>query len=315
VRLKSLLGLALVLACISAATKDARSDEDFFQGKTITISTFTTPGGSYDTYSRLLARHIVKFIPGRPAAIVINQPGAGGLLALNYAGRVAPRDGTFLTLAGVGMLLQGALDGQGMQVSLRDLRWIGNFTKVDNVLMTWPTSKAKTINDAQAGIVVLGSVGAGSIDAQLPAAFNALLGTRLKVIPGYPGTAQTLLAMERGEIEGKVNAWASLKSELPKERAASLNVLLQMGPTPAPDRGPVLWLADRVKADRRKQAVAEFLSLILAISRPLAAPPEVPDDRVKLLRRAFDATMKDQEFLSEAQRSGFDIDPMTGEDV
>lgn len=310
-----LLGFILLFPALCVAGREARSDENFFQGKTISISTFTPPGGSYDTYSRLLARHIPKFIPGRPNAIVVNQPGAGGVLALNYAGRVAPRDGTFMTLAGVGMLLQGALDAKALQVSLRDLRWIGNFSKIDNVLATWPTSKAKTIKDAQANVVVLGSVGTGSIDAQLPAAFNALLGTRLKVIPGYPGTGQTLLAMERGEIEGKVNGWTSLKSELSRERAASLHILLQMGPTPASDLKSVPLLVQMVKGDSEKVAVAEFLSLILAISRPLAAPPDVPNDRVTILRRAFDATMKDPDFLSETQKSGFDIDPMTGEEV
>jgi tripartite-type tricarboxylate transporter receptor subunit TctC len=263
----------------------------------------------------MLARRISEFIPGRPTIVVVNQPGAGGLLALNYAGRVAPRDGTFMTLAGVGMLLQGALGGAGLQVSPRDLRWIGNFSRVDNVLATWPTSKAKTIKDAQTSGAVLGSVGTGSIDAQLPAAFNALLGTRLKVIPGYPGNAQTLLAMERGEIEGKVSGWTSLKVELSSERAFGLNVLLQMGPKPAPDLPSVPLLIDLVKGDRLKEVVAEFLSLILVISRPLAAPPGVPDDRVTVLRRAFDATMRDPEFLSEARRSGLDIDPMGGEEV
>jgi tripartite-type tricarboxylate transporter receptor subunit TctC len=309
------VGLILLITNLSAACAEASSEATFFQGKTITISTFTPPGGSYDTYSRMLARHFAKFIPGRPTVIVVNQPGAGGLLALNYAGRVAPRDGTFMTLAGVGMLLQGALGGQGMQVSLRDLRWIGNFSKIDNVLATWPTSKAKTIKDARNSEVVLGSIGVGSIDSQLPAAFNTLLGTRLKVISGYAGTPQTLLAMERGEIEGKVNGWTSFKSELSKERASSLHVLLQMGPAPASDLPSVPLLADLVKGDAQKEAVAAFLSLILAISRPLAAPPEVPNDRVAALRRAFDAVMKDQEFLSEAQKSGFDIDPMTGEEV
>jgi hypothetical protein len=121
--------------------------------------------------------------------------------------------------------------------------------------------------------------------------------------------------MERGEIEGKVNGWTSFKSELSKDRASSLNVLVQMGPTRASDLRSVPLLTDLVSGDIQKKAVAEFLSLILVISRPLAAPPEVPIDRITLLRRAFDLTMKDQEFLSEAQKSGFDIDPMTGEEV
>ena len=115
------LGFLILISGAPVASAETGADANFFQGKTITISTFTPPGGSYDSYSRMLARRISEFIPGRPTMVVVNQPGAGGLLALNYAGRVAPRDGTFLTLAGVGMLLQGALGGAGLQVSLRCL--------------------------------------------------------------------------------------------------------------------------------------------------------------------------------------------------
>jgi tripartite-type tricarboxylate transporter receptor subunit TctC len=289
--------------------------EDFFAGKTITISTFTSPGGSYDTYARLLARHIGQFIPGRPAVIVLNQPGAGGLIALNYAGKIAPRDGTFITLAGVGTLLRGVTGGQGMQVALHDFRWIGNFTKVNDVLATWKTSPTKTIEDAKQHEVLLGSVGVDAIDAQLPAAFNALLGTRFKVIVGYPGSKETLLAMERGEVEGKVNGWSSFKGELQDERISNLNVLLQMALTADADLPNVPLFVDLAKGNPDREAVAQFLSLTMAISRPLAAPREVPSDRVDILRRAFDAALKSPEFLDEAERTGFDINPMTGEEV
>ena len=311
-----LVGAAAIFCCaLIAALAEARSDDDFFRGKTMTISTFTPPGGSYDTYARLLARYIATYIPGHPTVVVVNQPGAGGLLALNYAARLAPRDGTFLTLAGVGVLLQGELGGAGMYVSLRDLQWIGNFSKVDNVLATLPDSTATKIEDAIARDIVLGSVGAGSIDAQLPAAFNSLLGTRLKVITGYPGNAQVLLALDRGEIEGTVSSWTSLKAAMSKERSAKLHVLLQMGPTPAPDLPTVPVLGDLVKADESKLAIADFLASTLTVSRPVAAPPEVPPERVNILRRAFDSTLKDASFLDDLTRTGFDIDPMTGEEV
>ena len=287
--------------------------DDFFAGKSITISTFTPPGGSYDTYARLLARHIGRFIPGRPNVIVLNQPGAGGLVALNYAGKVAPRDGTFLTLVGVGLLLQEATGGQGMQVSLRDFRWIGNFSTVTSV--TEKASRTKNIFDAMKQEVLLGSVGIGSIDAQLPAAFNALLGTRFKVFFGYAGSKEILLAMERGEVEGKLNGWSAFKAEMPPARLAELNVLAQVGLAPDAELPNVPLFADLAKADPQKAAVAAFLSLSMAISRPLAAPPEVPQERVEMLRRAFDAALKSPELLADAQKVGFDINPMTGEEV
>src|SRR3954453_18498635 len=280
-RILGYLGLALVL--LLSQLPVARAD-DFFAGKSITISTFTPPGGSYDTYARLLARHIGRFIPGRPNAIVLNQPGAGGLVALNYAGKVAPRDGTFLTLVGVGLLLQETTGGQGMQVSLRDFRWIGNFSKVTNAIVTEKASRTKNIFDAMKQDVLLGSVGIGSIDAQLPAAFNALLGTRFKVFFGYAGSKEILLAMERGEVEGKLNGWSAFKAEMPPARLAELNVLAQVGLAPDTELPNVPLFADLAKADLQKAVVADFLSLSMAISRPLAAPPEVPQERVNMLR-------------------------------
>jgi tripartite-type tricarboxylate transporter receptor subunit TctC len=311
-----------ILGCVGLATalllwplQQRSFAQDFFAGKSITISTFTPPGGSYDTYARLLARHIGRFIPGRPNVIVLNQPGAGGLVALNYAGKIAPRDGTFLTLVGVGLLLQEATGGQGMQVSLRDFRWIGNFSKINNAIVTEKTSRTKTIADAMKQEVLLGSVGIGSIDAQLPAAFNALVGTRFKVVFGYAGSKEILLAMERGEVEGKLNGWPAFKAEMPPSRIAELNVLAQVGLAPDADLPNVPLFTDLVKTDAQKASVAEFLSLSMAISRPLAAAPEVPADRVEILRRAFDATLKFPEFLADSQKAGFDINPMTGEEV
>jgi tripartite-type tricarboxylate transporter receptor subunit TctC len=163
--------------------------------------------------------------------------------------------------------------------------------------------------------VLLGSVGIGSIDAQLPAAFNALVGTRFKVVFGYAGSKEVILAMERGEVEGKLNGWSAFKSELPASRLAELNVLAQVALARDTELPNVPLLTELVKADAQKAAVAEFLSLSMTISRPLAAAPGVPGDRAELLRRAFDAALKSPELLADAQKTGFEINPMTGEEV
>jgi tripartite-type tricarboxylate transporter receptor subunit TctC len=289
--------------------------EDFFAGKTITISTFTAPGGAYDAYIRLLARHMGKHIPGRPNLVAVNQPGAGGLLNVNYAGKVAPQDGTYLTLVGVGLLTQEVIGAASLQVSLRSFKWIGNVSKDNNVVATWPTSKARTIEDAKRQDVTLGSLGAGSIDAQLPAAYNALLGTRFKVIFGYSGTPQALLAMERGEVDGKENTWTSFKTTLGAERANALNVLIQNATAADPELPKVPLLIDLVKGDVKKEAIARLLSVTLEISKPLAAPPGVPDERVQLLRKAFVDTARDPEFLADAQKTGFPIEAMPGAEL
>lgn len=300
--------LASMIGCVGPAI----AQEPFFAGRTLTFSTFTPPGGSYDTYLRLLTRHISKYVPGNPNTIVFNQPGAGGLTAVNYAGKVAPKDGTFMTLVGVGLFMQEAVGLPGMQVSLKEFNWIGNFSVVNNVFATWTTAKVKSLDDAKRGPVLFGSVGAGSIDAQLPLTVNALLGTQFKVVPGYPGSPAVILAMMRGEVDGKVNGWPSFKVEVPPQQRSELIPILQLGLEKDADLPDVPLLRDLVKGDPKKGAIVEFITLSLAPSRPLAAPPDVPRDRVQTLRNAFDQTMKDPGFLADAAKTGFDIHPMDG---
>jgi tripartite-type tricarboxylate transporter receptor subunit TctC len=313
--LASWMRMSLALAVLASLPPPSLAQEDFFRGKTLTFSTFTPPGGSYDTYLRLLTRHIGKHIPGNPSAIVMNQPGAGGLMAVNYAGRIAPQDGTFLTLVGVGLFMQEATGLPGLQLSLKDFNWVGNFSTVNNVFAVWSTSKIKSVEDARQMPSLMGSVGAGSIDAQLPAAVNALIGTKFKVVHGYAGSPAVILAMKRGEVDGKVNGWPSFKVEVPAVERQDLRVILQLGLMKDPDLGDVPLLMDLVKGDARKEAMVRFITLSLAPSRPLALPPNVPKERIDLLRRAFDRTMEDPAFLADAGRTGFDIAPMTGEAV
>jgi tripartite-type tricarboxylate transporter receptor subunit TctC len=314
VRIRHAVVVAAAL-CV-ASSPPSRADE-FYTGKTITLSTYTGPGGGQDTYLRLFARHFGKHILGRPGVVVSNQPGAGGLLAINHAGKVAAQDGTFLTLVGAGLPVHEATGRPGLQVSLGEFKWVGNLSQSNAVLLLWHTSKIKTLDDAKVQQAVVGATGAGSISAQMPAVYNALLGTRFKTVFGYEGSAKLNFAMQQGEIDGRGTAtWASIKTTLPNAiRDGHLNVLLQVGLRKEADLPNVPLLSDLVRGEPQKEAVARFLSLAMAIARPIAAPPGVPDGRVVLLRHAFDAMMQDAEFLAEAQRLGAEIDPMSGADV
>jgi tripartite-type tricarboxylate transporter receptor subunit TctC len=303
-----------IAAMLVIASSGAAMADDFYAGKTITMSTHSDAGAGYDTYLRLLGRHMGKHIAGRPSFIVINQPGAGGLLAANYAAKSAPQDGTFLTLVSQGLLVIEATGGKGLRTSLGAFKWLGNFSQSNNVTVTWAASGVKTLQDALRREVVVGATGAGSATVVGPTLYNSLLGTRFKVIQGYSGSGQINLAMQRGELDGHATStWTSIQTMLHDEiRDGKVNVLIQTGLRKEPDLPDVPLLLDLVKDDPKKLTIAQFLSLAVSVARPLAAPPGVPDERVELLRRAFDATMQDAEFLAEARVLRSEVDPMTG---
>jgi tripartite-type tricarboxylate transporter receptor subunit TctC len=310
-------GCCVTLLVAFAAIAPAQAQSTGFAGKTMTLMCHTAPGGGYDAYVRLLARYLGHFLPGNPAIIVVNKPGAGGYVAANYAANVAPRDGTFMLLMQQSTLLDEPMGQSAMPTSLRDFNWIGNLSQSNNLLVTWRTSPVKTIGDAQKREAPIGASGANSTAAQIPAFLNAILGTRFKVVLGYEGGAAINLAMQRGEVEGRGSGtWATYKSTSTADlREGNLNFLVQIGLRKEPELPDVPLLSDLVKGDATKEQVASFVSLGLSISRPLAAPPGVSPERVELLRRAFDATMKDAKFLEEANTLSLEIDPMTGEEV
>jgi tripartite-type tricarboxylate transporter receptor subunit TctC len=298
------------------ATGAARAD-DFFAGKTITLSTHSDKGGGYEAYLRLLAGHMGRYIPGRPAFAILNQPGGGGLVAVNHAANSAPQDGTFLTIVSQSVPVVEATGGAGLKTSLGAFKWIGNFTRANNVTVTWATSKVKTLQDARAREVVMGATGAGTSSEMGPILYNSLLGTRFKIVTGYSGAEALNEAMMRGDIDGRANStWASIKlTLLDAFKNGKVNVLVQMGLRKERELPDVPLLSELVTGDPKNEAIAKFMSLSVTAARPLAAPPGVPDERVAVLRRAFDATMKDPAFLAAAKTRGADIDPMTGEET
>jgi len=306
--------LALLVAIAGLQPAQAA---DFYAGKTITMSTYSPPGDSYDLYVRLLARHFGRHIPGNPSFIVVNQTGAGGIVAMNNAGVLAPQDGTFLTLASQALLILEATGKPGLRRSLNDFHWLGSFSQSNNVTVTWGDTPAKTLQYALDHEVVLGASGAGGGSVIGPLIYNAVLGTKFKLITGYNGGTAIDLAMRRGEVEGRGNnIWAAYKAEMPNEiRDGILHVLIQTGLRKEPDLPNVPFFLDLVRGDSRREPVAQFMSYAVSIARPFAAPPGVAADRVTLLRRAFDETMKDPAFLTDAEKLKLEIDPLTGEQV
>lgn len=306
-----------IAAGLLTATALSAGASDFYAGKTISMSSHTTPGNSYDLYLRLLSRHYARHIPGHPRLLVLNQPGGGGLTAVNHAARIAAQDGTHLTLVSQGLLIFEATGQKGLQTSLGAFRWIGSFTQSNNVTVTWHTSKVKTLKDAMEREVIMGATGSGAGSVVGPVIYNAVLGTRFKLVSGYAGGSDIDVAMQRGEVDGRGNnTWAGYKATMQSAiRDGHLNVLIQTGLRKEPDLPEVPLFLDLVKDDAEREPTARFMSHAVAIARPFAAPPGVPAERVEILRRAWDATMKDPAFLAEADKLGVEIDPLTGQQV
>ena len=306
------MGLAAGLFVLAAP---ARAD-DFYAGKTITISVHVGVGGTYDSYVRLLSRHFGRHVPGRPNVVVVNQVGAGGLLSFNHMARIASQDGTWMAQVTQSLIIHELTGQPGMQASLGALKWIGNLSQSNNIAMTWANSKIRSLADARANDVKVGATGVGSNSAQLPALYNALLGTRFKLVIGYKSSAEMDLAAERGELDGRnVTAWPTFIAGLPHDTAQKVGAIVQVGLRKDPALPDTPLLTDEVRGDPEKEAIARFMTVNWIMTRPIATGPGVPAERVEILRRAFDATLQDPEFLDEAARMNAEIDPMTGEAV
>lgn len=310
------LPVAVVLLLGGTAAVPAHAN-DFYAGKTLSMATHVAPGDGYDTFLRLLSRHIGRHIPGSPSVIVHNQPGAGGLLSLNHAAKRAPQDGTWLLLLSQGLILHEALEKPGIEASLKTFKWIGNLSSSNNVTATWHLSGVKTIEDAKKKDVTVGSTGAGAITSIVPAVMNAIIGTKFKIIYGYEGGAAQNLAMQRGELDGRsVNTWAGYKAlQMDAIKKGELHILVQIALKKEPDLPDVPLLIDLVKGDPKKEQVARFLSLGMSAARPIAAPPSVPDEVVTILRKAFDSTMADKAFVADGDKIGVELSPMPGVEV
>ena len=308
---------AAVAACSGHAAIAQDSDAaiaNFYRGKQLRMIIRSTAGGGYDLYSRLLARFIGDHIPGKPTVIPQNMPGAGGLTAINYVADVAPQDGTHITLISSSLVLDQSLGLTPQLVAdLRSLNWIGNLLDSNVLTYVWHEFPVKTFDDARRIETPLGSTGAGDISSWIPEVYNKVLGTKFKIIEGYGSSAQTKLAMERGEVAGiGSNPWAALQAAQPDYvRDKKYSYLVQIGVRREPGLPDVPLLTELGRNDGEREVLG-FISKAIAIGRPFGVGPGVPKDRVAALRKAFDATVLDPAFIAQAKKESADIGPVDG---
>jgi tripartite-type tricarboxylate transporter receptor subunit TctC len=311
---------AAVGAVAAALTSPGAADPvaDFYTGKQIRLVVGFTSGGTYDLYARLLARFMGEHIPGKPTFIVQNMPGAGSRLAANWLYTAAPKDGTAMAILGQNTAFDQALGADGVQFDVRNFHWIGNPIVANNVMIAWQASGVSTVEDAKTKEVVIGASGASSPSVIYPQALNSLVGAKFKIVAGYPGGNDIDMAMERREVDGRGSTgWISVKSNPSHAKGiadGTLRVLVQVGPKKERDLPNVPLLTDLAQNEEQRQ-VFEILSSDVALGRPLLTTPDVPAERVEALRRAFDLTLKDPNFLNEAGKQKLDIDPLTGKEL
>jgi tripartite-type tricarboxylate transporter receptor subunit TctC len=282
----------------------------------IVIYVAGTAGGGIDLYGRAVARHFGRHVPGNPTVTVQVMPGAGGIRAANFLAEQAPKDGTAITTFAGGPILEPLIGARNPGYDMSQFTWIGAVTKDVSVCIASGASPFKTIEDVQKEQMIVAGTGAGSETDTWPLILNDVLGTKFKVVTGYLGSQETILAIERGEAHGRCGlSLSSLKSAKPEWlRDKTVNVLLQIALEKSPELPDVPLLFDLVTKQDDRQAL-ELLVGPTAMARPFVGPPGLLADKAGLLRRAFDATMKDPEFLADADKLKADVAPMTGEDV
>jgi tripartite-type tricarboxylate transporter receptor subunit TctC len=288
----------------------AAADAWTYQGKTVTIFVGTSAGGGYDFYGRLLARYIGKFLPGHPQVIVKNMPGAGGVVLANYLQSRAARDGTELATFEHGTAFASLLNGTRIEFEPAKLGWLGSLDQFVPIVAVWHTVPIYSADDLMTKAMTVGSSGAGSTSAGYPNALDAILGTKIKVIGGYPGSAEINLAIERGELDGVASwCWTCAKSEKPSWIAENkLRVVLQLAPVGDPEltQREVPTVLERARTNEQRQMLNMVFGSV-AMSRPFAAPPDLPPERLELLRHAFAMAATDPDMIADAGQKGFDV--------
>ena len=312
-RLSSVLTLIVAIALMHATP--VFSQESFYKDKVIRIVVATAAGGGYDLYTRTIARHLRKYIPGEPTIVVENMPGAGHLIGANYVYKVAKPDGLTIGHFIGSLFLQQLLGKPGVEFDALKFNYIG-VPAQDNYMIGLSKTTGITSMEqwmASKRIVKIGGIGAGSATDDIPKVLAATIGLPLQVVAGYKGTSEVRLAFNSGEIEGICNAWESFKSTWRKELDDNeVTLILQAIPMRHREVPNVPLAIDYAKTDEAKRMIRSVIHTIAPTVRPYVLPPGTPKDRVETLRGAFMSTMKDQEFLADAAKAKLDINPLDG---
>lgn len=309
----------VLLAALGAGASSGAAAQDlaaFYKANPLQIIVGYGPGGGYDAYARVLGRHIGSRLPGSPNVIVQNMPGAASMKAANYIYAIAPKDGSQIATFSRGLPMQPLLDNQGVQYDALKFGWIGSVTAETSVLFSWAGTGFDTFEDTQRKEMLVSASGAGADSATFPWIMNAVLGTKFRVITGYPDANSTMLAIERGETQGSGGtSWGSLTSSrgdwLAKNRIV---ILAQLGLQANPVIGKAPLIVDLAKTAADRQ-VLEMIFARQSFAYPYTAPPGLAPDRLAALRAAFNATMKDADFRADAKKMSLEVDPITGEEL
>jgi tripartite-type tricarboxylate transporter receptor subunit TctC len=305
----SLTALCLIVAPISVA---AESVENFYQGKTINLVIGYPSGGAPDVYARLVTRHLGKYLPGSPSVIVRNMPGAGSILAANHIFNVAPKDGTILGLLAPTLPLEQALGSSASRYKASGFYWIGRLATNSNITFIMNTSQVKTIADAFDKVAILSATGRSSTNAIYPTVLNNVLGTKFKIVTGYEGSAPAMLAMERGEVEGHSATYDGLKNQHNDWiTTKKINIVVQYSLRRNPELPDVPTAVELARTPEQASVLRAIFSAS-DIGKFILTTPDVPIERVTALRLAFDAMVKDPDFLSDAEKLRIELDPLPG---
>lgn len=308
-----IVAAALFVACLAITSASAQDGE--FAGKTITIYIGNTAGGTYDLMGRLVARHLGRHLPGRPTVIAENMPGAGTLRAANFVANVAPKNGTALGIVSESLAVEQALKNAAVQYDAAKLIWIGRVAPSNAVHIMWHTSKVQSIEDAKQFEATMAGTGPGNLAEIIPTLFNAVLGTKFKIVRGYPAANESMLAMERGEVEGATVNWTTVKTAKAHWlREKKVRVIVQHLPKRGPDLPDVPALGELGDNAEAKHLLGLYANTG-PIGRAFFAPPGVPAATVKTLRDGFMAMTRDPEFLADAKKIKAELDIGTGDDV
>ena len=298
------------------AAGQAQSPAEFYKGKNVELYIGYSVGGGYDVYARIVARHMGKHIPGNPTIVPKNMEGAGSLRVTNWLYNVAPKDGTAFATIGRGTAFNPILGVPGAQFDAQKFTWIGSANDEVSVCAAWHTTGITKFEDLRTKEIAVGGTGASDDTTQFPKVLNSVLATKMKVISGYPGGNDAVLAMERGEVHGRCGwSWSSVKATHNNwVTEKKINIVLQLALEKHPELPNVPLVTDFATTEEQRQ----ILRLVFArqvMGRPFVAPPGIPADRTAALRKAFMDTMSDKDFLAEAEKAGLEITAVPGEQI
>ena len=309
--------VACISCCLLTTTANAQSVADFYQGKIVKLVLSTGEGGGYDTYVRALMPFLQNNVPGNPKLVIQHMQGAGGLVAANYIYNVAPRDGSMIAMIHRAAVSTAVLfNKSNVRYDPTKFGWIGSMNEEKSICAAWHTSPVKTFQDLQTSELVVSALARGTDTDTFSNLVKNLFGAKLKIVAGYNSGAAMELALERGEVNGRCAwSWSTVMSTKPAWVTEKKIVpLVQLALTKHPDLQDVPLITDFITNDEQRQ-ILEVVFAPQVIGRPLLMPPEVPADRLAAFRQAFDISMEDPNFISEAKSRNLEFSHVTGKQI